>query len=550
MAQPYAAGRDSLYGSSPSRGDFCNSFWGPGNDGVNILLSRMRGATKTTEELRLFWNERALIEEQYATRLAALAKFALGGEEIGELRASLDTLRLETEKQAATHAQLASTIHTQIEHQASLMYARQVQHNRGAQAAVEKAFKNKQSQESYVAKAKEKYVGDCMRIESYAQQIASAGAGAGVQGKDLERLHMKLARAQQTVQANERDYANFSRALQELLPVWEVDWKEFCDACQDLEEERLDFMKDNMWAYANEVSSVCVSDDISCEAIRTVLDQFEVERDVAHFVEGYGTGNVISDPAAFIPYNTRDGAVPPEPIPITRPANFTRVSRRVLPEDEMRHLSLVQEPPSPISPGGQMWQQDPRPQQQQQQQQQQQPAYQDRGGGAVNGSLGAPPPMDPPPVPQSQSQSQPQYVPPPPVTQHQSQPQYAPPPVTQSQPQYAPPPVTQSQSRDNRVSVPLPTPVNNRYQEQPPMPTPPPPPPPPAPSQETGGILFYVKALYDYTATLDEEFDFQAGDVIAVTATPEDGWWSGELLDEARREEGRHVFPSNFVCLF
>jgi hypothetical protein len=59
-----------------------------------------------------------------------------------------------------------------------------------------------------------------------------------------------------------------------------------------------------------------------------------------------------------------------------------------------------------------------------------------------------------------------------------------------------------------------------------------------------------VKALYDYQATIDEEFDFQAGDIIAVTATPEDGWWSGELLDEARRRPGRHVFPSNFVVLF
>ena len=59
-----------------------------------------------------------------------------------------------------------------------------------------------------------------------------------------------------------------------------------------------------------------------------------------------------------------------------------------------------------------------------------------------------------------------------------------------------------------------------------------------------------VKALYDYTATIEEEFDFQAGDIIAVTATPEDGWWSGELLDEARRQKGRNVFPSNFVCLF
>jgi len=62
--------------------------------------------------------------------------------------------------------------------------------------------------------------------------------------------------------------------------------------------------------------------------------------------------------------------------------------------------------------------------------------------------------------------------------------------------------------------------------------------------------LFYVKALYEYQATIDEEFDFQAGDIIAVTATPEDGWWSGELLDESRRMPGKTIFPSNFVSLF
>jgi len=59
-----------------------------------------------------------------------------------------------------------------------------------------------------------------------------------------------------------------------------------------------------------------------------------------------------------------------------------------------------------------------------------------------------------------------------------------------------------------------------------------------------------VRALYDYTASIPEEFDFQASDIIAVTATPEDGWWSGQLLDENRRVPGKHIFPSNFVHLF
>jgi hypothetical protein len=63
-------------------------------------------------------------------------------------------------------------------------------------------------------------------------------------------------------------------------------------------------------------------------------------------------------------------------------------------------------------------------------------------------------------------------------------------------------------------------------------------------------LCFSVRALYDYAATIDEEFDFQAGDIIAVSSTPEDGWWTGELLDEARRQKGRNVFPSNFVTFF
>lgn len=132
---------------------------------------------------------------------------------------------------------------------------KQMEHRRNVQGPLEKKFKTKQSQESYVVKAREKYQGDCLRIASYTQQI-------GAQGKDVERIQVKLKRAQQTVQANEQDFASFSQALTDFMPGWEADWKDFCDACQDLEEERLDFMKDTLWAYANAVSTICVNDDL------------------------------------------------------------------------------------------------------------------------------------------------------------------------------------------------------------------------------------------------------------------------------------------------
>lgn len=149
---------------------------------------------------------------------------------------------------------------TELETPASAFSARQQQFKRNAQAVIEKAFKNKQQQEAYVTKAREKYEADCMRINSYTAQSTL------VQGKDLDKIQGKLDRAKQTVTANERDFANFAKALQGTVEKWEKDWKAFSDACQDMEEERIEFMKDNVWAYANAVSTVCVSDDEVCSS--------------------------------------------------------------------------------------------------------------------------------------------------------------------------------------------------------------------------------------------------------------------------------------------
>ena len=105
----------------------------------------------------------------------------------------MDTLRLETDRQAGAHANLAQQVRTELESPVGAFAARQGQFKRGAQAIIEKAFKNKQAQEGHVAKAREKYEADCMRINSYTAQSTL------VQGKDLEKIQMKLDRARQTV---------------------------------------------------------------------------------------------------------------------------------------------------------------------------------------------------------------------------------------------------------------------------------------------------------------------------------------------------------------
>jgi hypothetical protein len=305
---------------------------------VNVLFARMRGAARTTDTLRNFWKERSAIEEEYAKSLMQLAQSTLGKDEIGELRNAFDTLQLETEKLANTHLQLASSIRTDMEEPTTAFLNKQIEHRRNAQVPLEKKFKSKLSSESHVAKAREKYQGDCVRIATYTAQLDNNS-----QSLEAEKIRIKLKHAKQTVGANEKDYASFTKALGEMIPAWENEWKNYCDSCQDLEEERLDFMKDHMWAYANAVSTVCVADDESCETIRTVLDQLETERDVEYFVHEYGTGNSIPNAPEFVPYNAGSvaadgsssttslvGNIAP-PTVSTHPAVFKRQTRRPSP---------------------------------------------------------------------------------------------------------------------------------------------------------------------------------------------------------------------------
>ena len=153
---------------------------------------------------------------------------------------------------------LANKIRTELEGPTADFHAKQIGHRRSVQAPLERKFKEKQTQESYVKKSREKYEADCMRISSYTQQETY------MQGSDLLKVQQKLQRTRQTIQGNERDFAKFSKDLLDLLVQWEKDWKDYCDSCQDLEEDRMDFMKDIIWNYVNCVSTICVDDDQVC----------------------------------------------------------------------------------------------------------------------------------------------------------------------------------------------------------------------------------------------------------------------------------------------
>nr|XP_018264103.1 septation protein imp2 [Kwoniella dejecticola CBS 10117]OBR86261.1 septation protein imp2 [Kwoniella dejecticola CBS 10117] len=318
--------------------DFCNSFWGQGDRGFEVIMARLRGAGRTVDEMRGFWRERAAIEEDYAKRLNKLSKHAIGKDEIGDLSDALQHLLNETAAQGAYHASLGNEIRQTVENPTVELAGRLSNLKKGLQASIEKGYKNKGLQEQHVQKARDRYEQDCLKLNSYTAQSSLT------QGKELEKLHTKLDRVRQTIGANEQDFRQFVRVLEQTQARWESEWKGFCDHVQDLEEDRLALTKDLIWVYANAVSQVCVEDDSSCERIREKLEQFEPQNDMLNFVKGWGTGDMIPDPPRFINYNAGE-SYPTQPA--YHVSRFQRLSSRPPMPPSMAQQAASQPEPEP-----------------------------------------------------------------------------------------------------------------------------------------------------------------------------------------------------------
>ncbi|KAI0898946.1 hypothetical protein F4806DRAFT_456135 [Annulohypoxylon nitens] len=273
---------------------FANNFWGKDDAGVGPLLDRMSSAKQTSDELRSFYSARASIEEEYARKLMSLSKKPLGTYEMGSLKTSLDTVRGEVESIAKQHASIAAQMKSELEEPLAAFAGGMKERRKIIQNTVEKLHKTKVAQTTAVNKARDRYENDCLKIKGYLAQ------GHMVMGQEERKNKARLEKTQISLASSNTEYENAVKQLEETTGKWNSVWKSSADKFQDLEEERLDFTKSSLWTFANIASTVCVSDDASCEKIRLSLEKMDVENDIMHFINEKGTGQEIPDPPKYI----------------------------------------------------------------------------------------------------------------------------------------------------------------------------------------------------------------------------------------------------------
>ena len=171
------------------------------------------------------------------------------------IKDALESLQTETNSQMEYHQQLAKNIRKEIEQPTTVLLQRQARHN-ALQKRVERELKMKKTQEKRVEVLRAKYEQECLKIHS------STVTASETNPSDPERdINHELAQALQEVQITESEFRSHASVLSEIVSNWEDNWKVFCDSCQEMEEERIECVKDVTWAYANVISTACVEDD-------------------------------------------------------------------------------------------------------------------------------------------------------------------------------------------------------------------------------------------------------------------------------------------------
>ncbi|KAK4996492.1 formin-binding protein [Elasticomyces elasticus] len=254
----------------------------------------MHGAKVTGDELKSFYTARAAIEDDYARKLLNLARKPLGSSEAGTLRMSLDVLRGEVESMGKSHQNIAGQMKRELEEPLSAFTGGLKERRKIIQTGIEKLLKTKTQQTGTVNKARDRYEQDCLKIKGYLAQ------GHMVMGQEERKNKAKLEKTQIQMSATSNEYEAAVKILEETTGRWNREWKAACDKFQDLEEERIDYMKSSLWSFANIASTVCVSDDASCEKVRLSLEDCDVEKDITSFIREQGTGQEIPDPPKYI----------------------------------------------------------------------------------------------------------------------------------------------------------------------------------------------------------------------------------------------------------
>ncbi|XP_077993698.1 proline-serine-threonine phosphatase-interacting protein 2-like isoform X2 [Glandiceps talaboti] len=317
---------------------FVDNFWVTdftSTHGYDVIIKRLKEGKQMLKDLEEFLNKRAKVEDTYGKSLIRLSRNSGGKDEIGSLKRSWDQYVVQTEKVGEAHVAMSSVLQDQAK-KVHEFRDRQNEKRKKIEDVVTDSQKKKKDHYNDVMRCKKAYEKSCREADQ-AEDVALKSRFT-VEQKQLEKLNNKRDKAKLQSEQADSAYHRSVEHLEDARQRWEKEFAQGCVVFQALEEERIRFLRNELWIQTNIGSAYCCKDDNMYEDVRKVLEMCDENKDLDHFIAEKGTGSNKPAQIHYANYyetkinarsTTREGSImsksrqmsatsrrPPEPLPL------------------------------------------------------------------------------------------------------------------------------------------------------------------------------------------------------------------------------------------
>lgn len=302
------------------------------------MIKRLKDGKQTSIEFEDYLEKRAKIERTYAEEMLRLSRNVIGKDEIGSVKKSFEQLKAESENVGRLHMQLSQRIQEEVLKSTKEFRNQQKDVRKKREDTVKKAQTHKRNCYERNNRSRSTYENKCREADRAQETLHKLETNPLTKATQLTTAHKKMEVAKAASNTTDLQYQEAVKTLEDGRVLWEREMEILCQKYQELEEQRIAYLRHQMWTLTNYCSQTYVEDDEAYENVRKTLEKCNVDDDIDLFVREKCTG---SDRPAPIPYenfyNPRNkasipgvptlGSAPPRkelpPLPIEDPTPAT-----------------------------------------------------------------------------------------------------------------------------------------------------------------------------------------------------------------------------------
>lgn len=276
---------------------FVNSFWGRHDAGFKVVQQKINDSLATLQELLSFYNERITIEKEYTKKLEKLnLRTTLGSHETGSFKKSLDMLSDENAQMAKYNHKFIKSL-SQINYERLETFATSY-HKRASKMSSHmlKVLSKRKDALRDIELTKAKYQEDCRILKSLKLMMQTT------LGKELERNEAKYKKVLASITNSKKNYQIALTLYRDINEIFVRDWSVTLKDFYTLELERIQICKVNCFNFCNNIATLCVDNDLSVDAARSVFAQIQPPLDLQDFAVTYGTGDKIYKDPEYVDF--------------------------------------------------------------------------------------------------------------------------------------------------------------------------------------------------------------------------------------------------------